>query len=72
MLEDQRRMAAEADKNVGRYPRGYRQFESYENYKMFNPGATMQEYHELMNKQIEFDEYFALMKTVFLYYADTP
>lgn len=44
--DDQRRINDWLDQQVGRYPKGYRQFENFENYKVVNPDATIQEYHD--------------------------
>ena len=43
------------DKNVGRYPKGYRHFENYENYKIEFPGATIEEYHNESKSNFEMD-----------------
>lgn len=36
----------EYDKHIGRYPKAYRKYENYENYRIFNPNATLQDYHD--------------------------
>ena len=34
------------ERNIGRYPEGFRHYENYENYKTANPQSSIQDYHE--------------------------
>lgn len=35
----------DVERNIGRYPEGFRHYENYENYRVVNPNATIQDYH---------------------------
>lgn len=39
----------EIDRNIGRYPEGFRHYENYENYRSVYPDATIQDYHNESN-----------------------
>lgn len=47
---------------VGRYPHGFRQYENYVNYRFLNPDATIDDYMSEMNRQVEFEEFLAIMR----------
>jgi hypothetical protein len=34
------------EESIGRYPKAYRMYENYENYSIFHPESTPQDYHE--------------------------
>lgn len=44
--EDRFKMWEHAERNIGRYPLGYRHYENYESYRLHKPEATIQEYHD--------------------------
>lgn len=56
----------------GRYPHGFRHYESFANYKIVNPRSEISEYMEIMNRQIEFDEFLALMRQAAVEEAEDP
>lgn len=71
------------EKNIGRYPIGFRHYENFENFKAARPEATIQEYQEtsklpnlslllLVNRQVEYDEFKEIMKTGFLQECKNP
>ena len=57
---------------IGRYPIGYRHLESYENYRIDNPEATMQDYAEEMNSEIHFDEFLNIMRAAAIEESQSP
>ena len=48
--EEYHRYMDEVERNIGRYPEGFRHFENYENYRSVYPDATIQEYHNESKK----------------------
>ncbi len=35
----------QVERNIGRYPEGFRHYENFESYRIANPNATLQDYH---------------------------
>lgn len=60
------------EQNIARYPVGFRHYENFDNYRTVYPDATIQDYFEVMNKQVEFDEYKEIMKAAFLEECKNP
>ena len=56
------KMWRQVDDSIGRYPHGWRHYESFVNYQVINPHATIQEYIEEMNSQVTFDNFLAIMR----------
>jgi hypothetical protein len=44
--QDYHKYFADLEKNIGRYPIGFRQYENFENYKIANPNASIGDYTE--------------------------
>lgn len=55
------------ERNVGRYPMGYRHYENYHNYKLQYPDASIHDYQNDVNAPISFEEFFDLQKRSFIY-----
>lgn len=55
--EDYHRYMDEVERNIGRYPEGYRHYENYENYKVANPEASIQDYHNESKLTINYNEW---------------
>lgn len=51
---------------------GWRHYETLMNYKTVHPEATMEDYVAEMNRQIEFEEFLALLKQSVLEEMRTP
>jgi hypothetical protein len=47
---------------IGKFPNGFRHYESFTNYKLVNPDADIEEYINEVNRQVEFDEFIAIMR----------
>ena len=45
---------------IGKYPNGFRHYESFANYKLVNPNAEISEYISEVNQQVEFHEFLAI------------
>lgn len=46
--------------------------ENFVNYKAVNKQATMEEYTEEMNRQVEFDEFLSILRTATVEEANSP
>jgi len=55
------------ERNAGRYPVGFRHYESYVNYRMQYPKATLIEYQNAMSEHISFDEYYDISCRHYIY-----
>ena len=69
-LPDERGWNKEVDRvksQIGRYPIGFRHYESYTHYAKQFPERTIEEYINDVNSQITFDEYLLLCQKAFLY-----
>jgi hypothetical protein len=44
--EDYHSFYDQIERNIGRYPIGFRQYENFENYSAAYPDSTIQDYHE--------------------------
>jgi len=60
------------ESQIGRYPIGFRHFENFENYRVVHKDSTVEDYHHVMNKQCEFDEFREINKTAFLLESKNP
>ena len=58
--------------NIGRYPHGYRHYENYANYSQVVTDATIEDYMLEMNRQVNYDEYVAIIRKAVLNIADSP
>ena len=63
ILDPENRAKMEASKleNAFRYPPNYRHYENYNSYSYVNRDASIEDYMEVMNKQVEFTEFLAIM-----------
>ena len=50
------------EQGIGKFPNGFRHYESFANYKLVNPDAEIQDYISEVNRQVEFDEFMAIMR----------
>jgi hypothetical protein len=50
------------EQGIGKFPNGFRHYESFANYKLVNPEAEIQDYISEVNRQVEFDEFMAIMR----------
>lgn len=63
LSETQKRQFLEqVDDTIGRYPHGWRHYESFVNYKVVNPDAVIDDYIQEMNSQVTFDNFLAIMR----------
>ena len=53
--------------NIGRYPYGFRHYESYHDYLSKYPDATMKDYNDDVNSVISFEEFLTIRQAVLLY-----
>jgi hypothetical protein len=60
--KNSRQFYKDIEMNIGRYPHGFRHYESFVNYKYVNPDATIHDYMNEMNRQVEFDEFLSIMR----------
>jgi len=60
------------EKEIGRYPHGWRHYENYANYSVANPEAPIQEYMEEMNRPVTFEEFARIMRQHALETHDSP
>ena len=58
--------------NACRYPPNYRHYENYNSYSFVHRDATVQDYMEIMNKQVEFADFLAIMIDHVKYCLRTP
>ena len=58
--------------NVGRYPIGFRHYENYEFYALAKPDATIDEYHQEMNRQCEFSDFMGIMRAALIDQSKDP
>ncbi len=62
----------ELTNKIGRYPQGFRHYESYANYKFIEKDATIQDYMQEMNRQCEFDEFLRIVREAAIEEMETP
>lgn len=60
------------EQNIGRYPVGFRHYENLDNYKVRYPEANIGTYQDIMNRQVEYEEYKEIMKAGFLDECKNP
>ena len=48
------------EKQLGRYPLGWRHYENFENYSFKYPDKTIHDYHMEMNKECTYEEFIAI------------
>lgn len=82
--EEEERIYNDTEKNIGRYPVGFRHYENFENYKIKFPHATIADYTNdsnnleisfyltIVNRQVELHEYKAIMRRGYLDMAAQP
>ena len=56
----------------GRYPHGFRHYESFANYSQHKRDATMSEYMHEMNRPCEFNEFVDIMRAHIVQEASSP
>merc|ERR1711957_549171 len=61
--KDAKRFFKEVDDKIGRYPEGWRHMEAFVTFKAMHKDATMDEYVEEMNRQVEYEEFLSILKT---------
>lgn len=47
---------------IGKFPNGFRHYESFANYKLVNQDAEISDYISEVNRQVEFDEFLAITR----------
>jgi hypothetical protein len=60
------------EEQIGRYPVGFRHYENFENYRVKYPEQSIGDYQEVMNRQVEYEEYKEIMKAGFLNECKNP
>ena len=57
---------------LGRYPKGFRHYENYANYSQVHTDATVEEYMDVMNRQVTYSEFVAITRQGIMEHADRP
>lgn len=70
--EDEKKFHQNNLDRIGKYPRGFRQYETYVNYKSANKDASIGDYQQEMNRQVEFDEFLGIMRQAAIEESETP
>lgn len=72
VFEEADKMYKKQAESIGRYPHGWRHYETYMNYRTVHKDATMEEYAAAMNKHCEFDEYLEIIRAAVMEEGNDP
>lgn len=70
--KDAKRFFKEVDDKIGRYPEGWRHYETFVTFKAMHKDATMDDYVQEMNRQVEYEEFLTILKTATVEEANSP
>lgn len=60
--EHYHRWLTRQNERIGRYPEGFRHFESLTNYRLSNHGATMDDYVDALYAEVTFEDFLKVMR----------